>query len=445
MSRGRKLYYGWVIVGVSFITMSLVSPIGTLFRLFYQAFKDQFAWSHASISGAYGLHQFLNGAISPFVGWLIDRYGPRRVMPVGALLLGAGLAASSQVDSLWQLYVTFGLIAAFGVATLQSVPNVAIVSNWFVRNRGTAVGIVLAGSGLGEFVLIPATQWLILHFGWRGTLLLLALLVFIVPATLVLIFQHHRPADKGLLPYGETEQEKREARREVVVIDKEWAETTWTLGRAVRTRRYWALVIMVFVFSLGYFLIAPQLFVFTQEFEQFQAHSVFVAFILGAAGLQEGMAKFTGGVIADRFGREKTMTMSAVLIVGGIWMLSFLEGNPSVWLLYFAVLFYGLGYGFSLPAIMSSCADLFQGPSFGSILGSLTLGGLCGAALGASTGGYLRDITGGYETSFVISTVAFAAAVALIWSARPSSIRVVRKVRLPSGERQEAAVPAAER
>jgi MFS family permease len=202
---------------------------------------------------------------------------------------------------------------------------------------------------------------------------------------------------------------------------------------------------MVFVFSLGYFLIAPQLFVFTQEFEQFQAHSVFVAFILGAAGLQEGMAKFTGGVIADRFGREKTMTMSAVLIVGGIWMLSFLEGNPSVWLLYFAVLFYGLGYGFSLPAIMSSCADLFQGPSFGSILGSLTLGGLCGAALGASTGGYLRDITGGYETSFVISTVAFAAAVALIWSARPSSIRVVRKVRLPSGERQEAAVPAAER
>ncbi|HKY05174.1 MAG TPA: MFS transporter, partial [Blastocatellia bacterium] len=295
MSQSRKLYYGWVIVGVSFITMSLVSPIGTLFRLFYQAFKDQFEWSHASISGIYGLHQFLNGAISPLVGLMIDRYGPRRVMPVGALLLGAGLAASSQVNSLWQLYVTFGLIAAFGVATLQSVPNVAIVSNWFVRNRGTAVGIVLAGSGLGEFVLIPATQWLILHLGWRGTLLLLALLVCTVPATLVLMFQHHKPADKGLLPYGEGEEERQGAKYEVVVIDKEWAETTWTLGRAVRTHRYWSLVIMVFVFSLGYFLIAPQLFVLTQEFEQFQAQSVFVAFILGAAGLQEGVAKFTGG------------------------------------------------------------------------------------------------------------------------------------------------------
>jgi MFS family permease len=443
MSQSRKLYYGWVIVGVSFITMSLVSPIGTLFRLFYQAFKDQFAWSHASISGIYGLHQFLNGAISPLVGLLIDRYGPRRVMPVGALVLGAGLAASSQVNSLAQLYITFGLIAAFGVATLQSVPNVAIVSNWFVRNRGTAVGIVLAGSGLGEFVLIPATQWAIIHLGWRGTLLILALLVFIVPATLVLLFQHHKPSDKGLLPYGEAAQEKQGAKHEVVVIDKEWAETSWILRRALRTRRYWALVIMVFVFSLGYFLIAPQLFVLTQEFEQFQAHSIFVAFILGAAGLQEGIAKFTGGVIADRFGREKTMTMSVALIVVGIWMLSILESNPSAWLLYFAVLFYGLGYGFSLPTIMASCADLFQGPSFGSILGSLTLGGLCGAALGASTGGYLRDITGGYKASFIISTVAFAAAVALIWSARPSSIRAVRKVPDRAEVLKEAALPTA--
>jgi len=440
MALKPKIYYGWIIVAVAFVTMSLVSPIGTLFRLFYQAFKEQFGWSHGSISGIYGLHQLLNGAISPFVGWLIDRYGPRRVMPVGALILGLGLAASSQVNSLWQLYFTFGIVAAFGVATLQSVPNVAVVSNWFVRNRGTAVGVVLAGSGLGELVLIPATQWLILNLGWRATFLILSPLIFVVPAALILMFQYHKPSDKGLMPYGETEEEKQKAKHEVVVIDEEWAATTWTLGRATRTYRYWALVIMVFVFSLGYFLIAPQLFVLTQELEQFQAHSIFVAFILGAAGLQEGIAKFTGGVITDRFGREKTMTMSAGLIVAGIWMLSFLEANPSAWLLYFAVLSYGLGYGFSLPSIMSSCADLFQGPRFGSILGSLTLGGLCGAALGASLGGFLRDITGGYETSFIISTAAFAAAVALVWSARPGSIRVVRKVTTAPVAGQEAAI-----
>ncbi|HXG68631.1 MAG TPA: MFS transporter [Blastocatellia bacterium] len=440
MSIRRKIYYGWVIVAVAFVTMSLVSPIGTLFRLFYQAFKEQFAWSHGSISGVYGMHQLLNGALSPLVGLLLDRYGPRRLMPVGALILGLGLALSSQVNALWQLYVTFGIIAAFGVATLQSVPNVAVVSNWFVRNRGTAVGLVLAGSGLGELVLIPATQWLILHIGWRDTFLVLAPLVFLVPATLILLFLYHKPAEKGLMPYGETQEEKQTAKREVVVLDREWAATVWTLRRAVRTYRYWAVVVMTFVFSLGYFLIAPQLFVLTQELEAFQAHSVFVAFLLGAAGLQEGGAKLFGGVIADRLGREKTMTMSIGLIVVGIWMLSFLQGSPSAWLLYFAVLSYGLGYGFSLPAIMTACADLFQGPSFGAILGSLTFGGLCGAALGASLGGYLRDLTGGYQTSFLISTVAFAAAAALIWSARPGRIRTVRKVMTADNELERPAV-----
>lgn len=265
MTLKRAIYYGWIIVAVSFATMSLVSPIGTLFRLFYQAFKEEFAWSHGSISGVYGLHQFLNGAISPVVGLLLDRYGPRRVMPLGALILGVGLAASSQVNALWQLYLTFGVVAAVGVSTLQSVPNVAIVSNWFIRNRGTAIGVVLAGSGLGELVLIPATQWLILHLGWRATFLVLAPLIFIVPATLVLMFQYHKPSDKGLMPYGETEDEKRQAKYEVAVIDHKWAETEWTLNRAARTYRFWAMVVMTFVFSVGYFLIAPQIFVLTQE------------------------------------------------------------------------------------------------------------------------------------------------------------------------------------
>src|SRR5262249_8816516 len=125
-SSHRGFYYGWVIVIVSFLTMSLVSPIGSMFQLFYHAFEDEFHWSHASISGIYGLHQFLNGAISPLVGYLLDRFGPRRVMPFGALMLGIGLAASSEISALWQLYVTFGVIAAFGVAMLQSVPNTAV-------------------------------------------------------------------------------------------------------------------------------------------------------------------------------------------------------------------------------------------------------------------------------------------------------------------------------
>ena len=297
-----RIHYGWLVVVVSFITLSLVSPIGTTFQLFYRALKDQYHWSHASISGIYGLHQFLNGAISPLVGWLLDRYGPRRMMPVGALILGLGLALSSQINALWQLYVTFGIVTALGVAMLQSVPNTAVISNWFIRNRGTAIGLALSGSGLGQLWLTPTTQWLILHLGWRITFLLSALLISIVPTVLILMFMYHKPSDKGLVPYGETEEENQKVKRKVITIDKEWAETVWTASRAVHTYRFWAMATMTFIFSFGYFLIAAQLFVLTQEFETFQTQSVFVALIIGAQGLNKGAAKFMGGMMSDHLG-----------------------------------------------------------------------------------------------------------------------------------------------
>jgi MFS family permease len=427
-SASSGIYYGWIVVMVSFITMSLVSPIGTMFQLFYRALEDEFHWSHASISGIYGLHQFLDGAISPLVGYLLDRFGPRRVMPFGALILGIALATSSQIASLWQLYLTFGVVGAFGVAMLQSVPNTAVISNWFIRNRGTAIGIVISGSGFGQLWMTPTTQWLILHLGWRTTYLVLAPVLFIVPAGLILLFQYHKPADKGLAPYGETEAEKKKAKREVVVIDKEWSATTWTPRTAMRTYRFWAVAMMTFFFSIGYFLISSQLFVFTQEHPAFQAQSIIVAFILGAEGLHKGSAKLFGGMISDRLGREKTMTMSIAMLILGLTILSFVQSHPSTLLLYASILLWGMGYGFTLPTLMATFADFFQGPRFGAILGTLTLGGLFGAAIGTSGGGHLRDAVGSYKFNFPISAIAFVIAVALMWSARPSSIRIVRRI-----------------
>jgi MFS family permease len=429
----RPIHYGWLVVAVSFITISLVSPIGTTFQLFYQALKEQYHWSHASISGIYGLHQFLNGAISPLVGWLLDRYGPRLTMPLGALILGIGLALSSQITSIWHLYLTFGIVTAGGVAMLQSVPNTAVVSNWFSRNRGTAIGLALSGAGFGQLWLTPTTQWLIVHVGWRNTFLLTALLIVVVPTTLVLAFLYHKPADKGLLPYGETEQELLKSKHQVIVVDKVWAQTVWTPSRAIRTYRFWALAVMTMVFSFGYFLIAPQLFVFTQELETFQVQSVVVAFIIGAQGFNKGAAKVLGGMISDHLGREKTITISIGFIVLGILLLNMVHGSPSAWLLFVAMFVYGMGYGFCITTMMAAYTDVFQGPRLGAILGYLTLAGLLGAAFGTSVGGYLRDVTGGFQTSFLLATLAFLSSIALVWTAKPGSIRVVNKVNVGAG------------
>jgi MFS family permease len=115
-----------------------------------------------------------------------------------------------------------------------------------------------------------------------------------------------------------------------------------------------------------------------------------------------------------------------------------MQGHPSAWMLFIAVLTYGMGYGFCLTTMMAAYADLFQGPRFGAILGYLTLGGLFGGALGTAAGGYLRDLTGGYQSNFLIAAIAFSSSVALIWSAKPSSIRIVRRTTVDIGETGKA-------
>jgi len=424
----RGFYYGWVIVAVAFIVISLVSPLGPIFQLFYQALKDQFQWSHASISGVYSVHQLINGMASPLVGWLLDRFGPRRMMPLGALILGLALAASSQIMALWQLYLIFGVIAALGVSMLQSVPNTVVISNWFVRNRGAAIGLALSGSGLGQLALTPLTQWMIVNYGWRAAYLALAPLLLLVPLALVLAFLHHRPSDKGLSVDGESEWKRQKSKWEVVVLDKEWAESEWTLKKAMCAFRFWVMALMTFAFAASFFLISSQLFVLTQEVGEFQASSIIVAFIIGAAGLYKGVAKFIGGVIADRLGREKTATIGVGLILIGIFTLDQVQAHPSSWLLLAATLLYGTGYGVAMLAIMAAYADLFQGARFGSILGVLTLVGLIGGAMGTGLGGYLRDLTGGYQFNLWTAAIGFAAAVALMWGARPSRVRSMRKI-----------------
>src|SRR4030095_828585 len=179
----------------------------------------------------------------------------------------------------------------------------------------------------------------------------------------------------------------------------------------IRTYRFWALAVMTLLFSFGYFLIAPQLFVLTQELEAFQVRSVAVAFIIGDPGFNKGAAKFLGGMISDYLGREKTITISTDVIVLGIFLLNLVQGSPSAWLLFIAIFTYGIGYGFSLATMMAAYTDVFQGPRLGAILGYLTLMGLLGAGFGTSVGGYLRDVTGGFQTNFLLATLAFISSV----------------------------------
>jgi len=443
-----SIYYGWVVVTACFLVIALVSPLISSFSIFQVTLLREFNWSRGGIAIALAIHLVLGGMASPFAGGLIDRFGPRRVMPVGAVITAMALMLMSQSASLWHFYVAFGVIAAMGSSLLQIVPLTALTSNWFVRHRGAAIGIVSAGSGAGQLALLPLMQYLIKYIGWRYTYLAFGVVILFIPTALIWLFLYTKPEDRGPSaaddPRERSEDQEasvsekadgqeikrgnRGARQsEVIILDKEWAEIEWNVSKAVRTFRFWALTLMMALFAAGFFLISVQLAAYLED----KGYSpLLAASVIGLQGALNMAGKFIGGFLCDRIGREKTLTLSIIVFVTCIALLN-LAGviiNPA--LVYVFTIFYGIGFGMSLPALITSAADLFQGKHFGSILGVIVFGGFIGGAIGTWLGGHLFDLTRAYQVNFLVSGLAMLISAALIWKARPGSIRQVRSLEM---------------
>src|SRR5438477_3368348 len=327
----QRLYYGWVVVAVAFVTMAIVSPAWFSFPLFYPLMLEEFGWTRYATAVAFSLNLLISAVVSPLVGLLIDRFGPRVVMPIGALLFAVGLFGSSRVHALWQLYLWFGVVSALGFAAVQIVPNTAIISNWFTRNRATALGIVAAGVGVGRLALFPVIQNFISTLGWRRAYVVISGVLALVVGPLIFFFQRHKPAEKGLQNHPEVSsasagQGARKARRNLIVVDHVWAAQEWNLKKAMKTSRFWALTILVAIYSGGLFMIIVQAVAYltASGFSSIQA-----ATAIGAHGVMSTAGNFAGGLLADRIGREKSVTLSIALIMIGIFALSLIQGHPS--------------------------------------------------------------------------------------------------------------------
>ena len=440
------IYYGWVIVAVCFLVMTLLAPMLASFSIFYVAILEDLRWSRADTALALSVYFGVSGLASPFAGRLIDRFGPRLVMPAGALVTAGGFVWISQMTSLWHFYLAFGVIGAMGATMLNIVPMTTIISNWFVRHRGLAIGFVSAGQGLGQ-VGIPLIQYLIDRIGWRGTYLVLGTVILIVPTTLIPLFLYGRPEDRGLSIEDEARalrkrdrvdasiEEHRQVvdkkagghRREVVIVDRKWAETEWTIGKAIRTFRFWALTLGMAMLSAGFVIISVQLVAYLKDKGY---SSTLAASAVGFEGLVNIIGRFLGGALSDRIGREKTLMLGVLLLMICLLLLIASGAVISPVLVYAFAVCYGMGFGMALPALMASAADLFQGKHFGSILGVAWLGGYLGGALGAWLSGYFFDLTHAYHVNFLVTGTVMVISAALFWMSRPSQVRVARTVQV---------------
>lgn len=418
MRRGT-FYYGWVIVGVAFVSMVFWFGIRSVFSVFYAELLEEFAWSRGGAAGVQATALITYTIMAPVIGTLIDRLGPRRVIVPGIIILSLGLFLCSLIQTLTHFYLFFGVIAAIGLTSIAIVSYSAILSHWFERKRGLASGIALSGMGMGTFLLVPVTQYFITLSGWRLAFVIIAGLSLAVLLIINGIFLRHKPQELGLYPDGMNSREWAEYRaRDTERSD--WSNREWTLLQAMKTDRFWYLIAFFFltIFIIYAVLTHHVRFLIDQGVEPARA-----AFIFSIIGISSGVSRIFWGWLSDHIGRELTFTLGALCMITGTLCLMALGVIVNNQFLYAFALLFGIGWGVNAPIFVSSTADLFQGKSFGLIYGIMEgmLG--IGAALGAWFPGFIFDRTESYQWAFGLAIGTTILACILIWLAAPRKVR----------------------
>src|SRR4030042_1239499 len=416
------LFYGWVVVAVAFVTLGITFGVWYSYSVFFLAVIKDFGWSRASASSIFSIFIFSQAVMGLLAGYLQDRFGPRRVIPFGTLLLSFALVLTSQARELWHFQLAYGVLAGSGVSLLGFSSHSAFIPNWFERRRGLAMGMAMSGIGFGMLILVPAVEKSITFFGWRTTYVFLAGLVLLVVGPLNLVFSRKNPQELGLKPDGDSPETDLKLQKPALVMkimDPEWVKNNWTLSTAVKTKRFWFLI---GGFVCGSYVYQGILLHGISAMVDSGLTRATAAYYFGILGLAGSAGKILFGYLSDRHPREGINILAGIITVLGLICLIILARVHGPLPLLFA-LFFGLGFGAAAPLQPSVSADIFLGKSFGLIFAVICIGGGIGGSLGSFFPGWIRDLTGTYSTAILFSFVSISLSGLFIWLAAPRKVR----------------------
>jgi MFS family permease len=417
-----SFYYGWVIIGIAFVTMAIGVTARTAFSLLMPPLIDEFGWERALAAGAFSFGFLVSAVLSPIVGWVVDIRGPRIVILTGALLLASGLMLATSMERPWHLYATLGVLVGGGANMMTYTVHSQFLPNWFVRRRGLAIGIAFAGVGVGATVLLPWLQSLILADGWRVSCQAMALLVILVAAPLnVLVWK--KPEDIGLQPDGASQPAAETQKGTPTnIVDPAWAAIEWTLARAMRTSRFWCIVLGYFCALVAWYAVQVHQ---TKYLVEIGFTPLVAAWALGMVSMVGIPGQILLGALSDRIGREWVWTAGCSGFAMCYLALIVLEHSPSQALLYAMVISQGF-LGYALTSVMGPIVvEIFEGPHYGSIFGTVTVALIGGGAAGPWIAGLIHDATGSYRLAFMLAIACCVTSAAAIWMAAPGNVRLV--------------------
>jgi MFS family permease len=399
-----RFFYGYWIVLCGFLVMFTALGIQYSFGVFFTPLLNEFGWSRATTSLAFSICQVAAGFMGIVTGRLSDSFGPKYLILGCGAFMGLSCILMYTTDSLWQLYLFWGVLLGVGVSGSYT-PVLSSVSHWFVRRRGLMTGIVVAGIGLGTVAFPLLVNWLLSIYHWRVSFVVIGVIALVLIITSA-FFIKRDPAEMKMSPYGTTgafspKPAVREARL--------------PLKSAARTAPFW--IMCTVYFFQGYFVtgimthIVP--YAITSGIDASAAASILS--FLGIGGIV-GRVVMSG--TSDRMGVKLSLIVNMIIM---LLALVFLQVADGIWMLCLFTTIFGFGYGGMVGLQALLAVEMFGLASMGTITGMMTFSVSAGGTLGPVITGYIYDIMGSYRLAFIIFTALAAGGLALAMALRPPS------------------------
>lgn len=385
-----RVFYGWWVVFACFVIALYMSGVVFYgFTAIFEPIADEFGWSYTQISIAASIRGLEAGLLAPFVGLLVDRWGPRRLIFGGVVFIGLGLMLLSQSTSLGVFYAAF-ILMSLGIGSCGLSVTVVAVANWFRKRVGLATGIMICGYG-SSGLLVPVMVKLIDAYDWRTTVFILSLGMLVICLPLSLLVRH-KPEQYGYLPDGEVSG--------TVIIDESLVtpstdEANISVKQVMKTRTFWYIALGL----IPQFIVVPAVMTHVMPYlSSIGIARTMSGLVATAIPLMSVSGRFGLGWLGDKFSkRRKQLTVSTLSLLALSLLCFEFIASGWVWLLVPFIVLFGFSYGGNVTMVGVLLREYFGLGNFGTIIGFMWGILMLGNMAGPPIAGWVFDNWGSYQ------------------------------------------------
>ena len=392
-------------MGVFLISAYANGVVFYSFTAVLEPIVKEFKWSYAQVSFAASIRGFETSFLGPLVGFLFDRFGPRRLIIAGAIIIGLGLLLLSRTNSIIIFYGAFFLMA-MGLSSCTGFMLTTVVGNWFRRKVSLATGIALCGSAVGG-LLVPLVTKLIDIFEWRTAMAVIGLAAWCILLPLSMLVRH-KPEQYGYLPDGD---EIREPVATEILASVPNAEMNIGMRQTLKSRAFWLISLGFMCHYLVVSSVLTHIMPYLSSINISRSTSSLVASGIPLASI---LGRLGFGWFGDRFDKRRVAATGFVITILGLLLLSYID-ILGMWSLVPFIIVFGLGFGGPIPMSLALLQQHFGRARLGTIVGTCMGVLMIGIIIGPPLAGWIFDSYGSYQGAwFVCIGVTIAGIISLL-------------------------------